>query len=259
MEGKRGEDGMGQEKPHSHGGHRARLRARYFSEGLNDFEPHEVLELMLFTTIPQRDLNPLAHELIERFGSVGGVLRAPRALLTAVPGMGEKSADFLNLMGEAADRYRRATLSDRPRLEKLKSVEAHCRMLFDAGNEEQMWVFSMNATGHLLGSTLVMTGDWRSRITLRQTVEPMLRYRAQSAVLVQKRRPGNLVLHPEDLALTREVADQVSLLRIRLMDSLMMAGGTTFSLRKAHLYTLAGEPGVMGDSLNLFEHWLDES
>ncbi|MEG1813889.1 MAG: hypothetical protein RR337_11405 [Clostridia bacterium] len=215
---------MGQEKSHSHGGHRARLRARYFSEGLNDFEPHEVLELLLFTTIPQRDVNPLAHALIERFGSVGGVLHAPREQVTSVPGMGECSADFLALMGEAADRYRRAALDDRPCLEKLKSVEAHCRTLFDAGDEEQMWVFSMDAAGHLLGSTLVMTGDWRNK-----------------------------------LSFTLNVAEQLNPLRIRLMDSLLMAGRTTFSLRKAHLYTLAGESGAMGDSLNLFEHWLDET
>ncbi|MEG2136654.1 MAG: JAB domain-containing protein [Clostridia bacterium] len=250
---------MGREKSHSHGGHRARLRARYFSEGLNDFEPHEVLELLLFTTIPQRDVNPLAHALIERFGSVGGVLHAPREQVTSVPGMGECSADFLALMGEAADRYRRAALDDRPCLEKLKSVEAHCRTLFDAGDEEQMWVFSMDAAGHLLGSTLVMTGDWRNKLTLRRAIEPVLRYHAQSAVLVQKRRPGNLALRPDDLSFTLNVAEQLNPLRIRLMDSLLMAGRTTFSLRKAHLYTLAGESGAMGDSLNLFEHWLDET
>ena len=61
-----------------HSGHRARLRQRFFEEGLSGFAPHEALELLLCFAIPQRDVNPLAHQLIERFGSLSAVLEGTR-------------------------------------------------------------------------------------------------------------------------------------------------------------------------------------
>ena len=69
---KKGESRMG-----VHDGHRQRLIARFLEEGLDSFEEHNVLELLLFYSIPRRDTNVLAHRLIDAFGSLAGVLEAP--------------------------------------------------------------------------------------------------------------------------------------------------------------------------------------
>ena len=81
-----------------HAGHRARLRERFLREGLDGFSEHEVLELLLIYAIPQRDVNPLAHALIARFGSLAGVLEADAAELRQVSGVGENAAVLLSLM-----------------------------------------------------------------------------------------------------------------------------------------------------------------
>ena len=73
-----------------HDGHRKRLRERAARTGLEGFQPHEVLELLLSETIPRKDVNPLAHALIDRFGSFSGVLNAGREELMQVPGVGER-------------------------------------------------------------------------------------------------------------------------------------------------------------------------
>lgn len=78
-----------------HAGHRGRMRERFLSGGLDSFEPHEVLELLLFEFIPVVNTNPHAHALIERFGSVKNVLTAPYEELLEVPGIGPKAAEGL--------------------------------------------------------------------------------------------------------------------------------------------------------------------
>ena len=63
-----------------HDGHRQRLKDRFRQEGLDKFDEIQVLELLLFYAIPQRDTNPLAHRLLEHFGSLAQVLEAATGL-----------------------------------------------------------------------------------------------------------------------------------------------------------------------------------
>ena len=75
-----------------HAGHRERLRQRFSENGFDGFQQHEILEFVLGYAIPQKDLNPLAHELIDRFGSLSGVLDASADDLKKVNGIGDYSA-----------------------------------------------------------------------------------------------------------------------------------------------------------------------
>lgn len=88
-----------------HAGHRQRLRERAEKEGLSSFAPHELLELLLMHMIPVRDVNPLGHALIDRFGSVGAVLSAPADELALVSGIGKKTALRLRAFGSLLDIY----------------------------------------------------------------------------------------------------------------------------------------------------------
>ena len=75
-----------------HRGHRARLKEEFLVRDLEGWSDHKVLELLLCYAIPQGDVNPLAHRLVERFGDLAGILDAPMKALQEVPGMGEHSA-----------------------------------------------------------------------------------------------------------------------------------------------------------------------
>ena len=91
---------MSSEEKNIHAGHRQRLRQRYDSVGSSGFEEHTILELLLFYGIPQKDTNPIAHDLIERFGSLEGVLNASKEDLMQVSGIGENAATLLRLIEE---------------------------------------------------------------------------------------------------------------------------------------------------------------
>ena len=83
-----------------HAGHRKRVRQKFLDNGLEVFADHEVLELLLFYAVPRRDVNEMAHRLLDRFGSLPAVLDAPEGELCTIPGVGPHIAHFLNLIPE---------------------------------------------------------------------------------------------------------------------------------------------------------------
>ena len=97
---------------HDHGGHRGRLKARFLKEGLDNFAEHEILELLLFFSIPQRNTNDIAHELINKFGSLQGVLEADPDALTEVNYVKENSAVLIKLVAAIARRCAIASNGD---------------------------------------------------------------------------------------------------------------------------------------------------
>ena len=88
-----------------HEGHRKRLRENFLKNGLDNFQSHNVLEMLLFYTIPRSDTNETAHRLIDRFGSLSAVLEAPVEELMKVKGVGERTATFLHLIPEITRVY----------------------------------------------------------------------------------------------------------------------------------------------------------
>lgn len=85
-------------KKYLHAGHRGRMRRRFLVNGLDGFSDHEVLELLLFYAVPRQDVNPMAHALIDKFGSLPQVLDAPEEALCSIHGIGPKIARFLTLI-----------------------------------------------------------------------------------------------------------------------------------------------------------------
>ena len=91
--------------PISHQGHRKRMKERFAQEGLDHFSDIQVLELLLFYCNPRQDTNPIAHNLLDHFGSLAQVLEAPVEELQKVSGVGQNAAGFLHLITEVGRYY----------------------------------------------------------------------------------------------------------------------------------------------------------
>jgi DNA repair protein RadC len=94
-----------------HKDHRQRMLQRVLRQGLDQFEPHQALEVLLYFAVPRQDTNPLAHRLIDHFGSLAAVLDAQAEDLMRIPGVGERTAIFLSMMPELFNLYRRGRLA----------------------------------------------------------------------------------------------------------------------------------------------------
>lgn len=136
---------------HEHKGHRQRLRNRFLSSSLASFAPHEVLELLLSYCIPQSNVNPLAHRLIDRFGSVAGVLDATPEELQSVSGIGTASAEFLKLLPAFIEYYRFDKHGGKQWLLTPFGLSEYCAALFEDEPCCDMLLIALNVQGELLG------------------------------------------------------------------------------------------------------------
>ena len=124
------------EAPHYHG-HRDRLRARFSEVGGDALPDYELLEIVLFRSIPRRDVKPIAKDLLRRFGSFAEVLAAPPALLSEVDGVGESVVTDLKIVEAAARRFAKGAVARRPVLSSWTSVIDYCRTAMAFSEKEQ--------------------------------------------------------------------------------------------------------------------------
>src|SRR5688572_19680821 len=126
----------GDSTPHYHG-HRERLRARFLEVGGDALPDYELLELVLFRSIPRRDVKPIAKELLRRFGTFAEVLAAPPARLAEVDGIGENVATDLKILEASARRLARGAVTKRPVLSSWAAVLDYCRTAMAFMDKEQ--------------------------------------------------------------------------------------------------------------------------
>ena len=88
-----------------HAGHRQRMKQRFIDYGFQGMQQHEILEILLYYAIPRKDTNPLAHRLLDRYGSFAKVCDSPVDELQRNFGMSESAAVLLKMIPELARTY----------------------------------------------------------------------------------------------------------------------------------------------------------
>lgn len=214
-----------------HAGHRERIRERARQEGLTAFSEHEVLELLLTYAIPQKDVNPLAHELVARFGSLSGVLDADEEELVRVNGVGRNAALLLSLMPQLMRYYQRNALGEKPIITNLKQAYAYCAPLFMGARQEHLYMICLNKSGQVLHVTLMHTGTV-DQVALypRIVVQTALRHGAHAVLLAHNHPSGNREPSYADRKATADVTAALSVMDISLVDHMVFSGAEAYSM-----------------------------
>ena len=220
-----------------HDGHRQRLKTRFREEGLDHFEEHEVLELLLYYTIPRRDTNPIAHELMNRFGSLSQVLDARPEELAKVDGMGDAAATFLSLI-TAVGRY---YLVNRTMLETILPTLDKCGQylvpFFHGRRNEMVYILCLDAKCKVLCCKEMGEGSVNSAgVPIRRIVETALGVNATSVILAHNHPSGFAFPSDEDVLTTRRVALALDAVEIQLVDHIIVSDDDFVSLAQSGLY-----------------------
>lgn len=233
---------MAEKEKSIHAGHRERLRQRLRTAGLSAFSEHEVLELLLTYAIPQRDVNPLAHELIAVFGSLNAVLSADENELLRVKGMGKSAALFLTMMPQLARYCQMNALGERPVIVTLHDARTYCAPLFFGVAEEQIYMLCLDQAGHVLYRSLLHTGTV-DQVALhpRTVVETALRHKAYSVILAHNHPSGVALPSQPDLDVTKQITTALYLIGIQLVDHMIFAGREAYSMVRGRLMGSAQE------------------
>lgn len=198
-----------------HAGHRSRVRQRFLTSGLESFQDHEVLELLLFYAVPRRDVNEMAHMLINRFGSLAGVLDAPEEELRAIPGVGARVAGFLNLIPELMVQLSRQSHAEPLVLQGPKSLE---RILARRCPDLPVGHVLLLLTDPARAVVAVHTYDSFERLTPREIAARAALSRAVAAALVERVEDRAALPSPERLRAVRELATRLHMLELPLLD-----------------------------------------
>lgn len=207
-----------------HDGHRDRMRRRFLANGLNGFADHEALELLLYYAIPRGDVNPLAHALMDRFGSLSGVLAAPAELLTQVEGVGERTALLLRLVPQIAQTARLADMEREVVLNTREKIGDYLLELFSRERNEAVYQVCLDGKGKLLACRRLGEGSASAvNLDVRKIVQNAIVFCACSVILAHNHPSGVALPSQEDHAATRRVKEALASIDVKLEDHIIVA------------------------------------
>ncbi len=220
-----------------HAGHRQRLKERFLKDGLDAFNEHQVLELLLFYAIPQRDTNEIAHELINKFGSLVKVLDATPAELAQVKYVGDHAATLFQLITAVARYYEVTRTKNKVQLPTIEDCGAYLLPYFRGRANETVFLLSLDAACKVLACEKVGEGSVNSAgIPVRKIVEMALKANATSVILAHNHPSGLAIPSGEDVQTTKRLALALDAVEIGLVDHIVVADEDWTSLRESGLY-----------------------
>lgn len=216
-----------------HDGHRQRLIQRFLEEDLDNFEPHNVLELLLFYAIPRKDTNELAHVLMDTFGSLKGVFDAPYEELIKVAGIGPNTAALLKLVPSLTRTYYSSDARSIILDTSEKSGE-YFLPYYIGQTEEVVRLACLDAGGKVISNQILHRGSANAaEVNIRKIVNIALRNNAMGVILAHN-HPGGLPLpSEEDVATTKSIREALMPMGILLMDHIIVAGQDYVSMARS--------------------------
>jgi DNA repair protein RadC len=200
------------------------MRQRFEQQGDDGFHDHELLEMLLSCALPRVNTNPIAHELLQTFGSVTGVLDAPSAELMKVPGM------LLRLLPGLCRRYY-SEQQNHVILDSSEKCGAYLTPRFIGRRVETVFLVCTDAKCRVLGCQLLHAGSVNSaEVNSRKVVETALRFNAAAAVLAHNHPGGMALPSQEDLSTTQRLQQALAAVGVRLLDHIIVADGDFVSL-----------------------------
>lgn len=223
---------MADKPKHRHTGHRERMKAEFLARGLEGWPDHRVLELLLFYTIPQGDVNDLAHELVERFGSLAGVLDASVEELKKVKGVGDHTAVFLRMLPTVLGRYQGARTRLSAIINSPEEAYAWLEPYFFGARNEMVYVLCLDGKRQVLGVRKVAEGSIElAEVNTRRIAEEAIGLRA-AQIYVAHNHVSNLAIPSQaDWLTTDTLRGALRPIGIELIDHLVFVDGDMVSLK----------------------------
>lgn len=220
-----------------HANHRAKVRKRFIDEGLDNFQKHNVLELLLFYAIPRVDTNEIAHRLLNAFhGNLSEVLGADVNTLMKIDGVGESAAVLLSMMPQVFRMYREE-LINREGIFGRSMVEQYIANRFTGEPVEKVLIACLDNRWNLLADEFVSTGTVNfSSVDRRGIINACLHCNATAAIIAHNHPRGTALPSRDDLNTTIEVRNALEIIGVRLIDHLIVAREDYISLACSRKY-----------------------
>lgn len=213
---------MQDSEPHYHG-HRQRLRERFRRAGGSGLDDYELLELLLYSAIPRRDVKPLAKLLIEKFDGYAGVLSATRGDLLRISGLGEVAIDALQAVREAAIRLVREESRARPVLSGWQQLLDYCRADMARAKTEHFRLIFLDRRNRVIDDEIQQSGTVdHAPVYPREVARRCLELSATAVILVHNHPSGDPSPSRADIDITREIVKALAAVGVAVHDHIVI-------------------------------------
>lgn len=225
------------ESNHIHGGHRERMKKRFGETmSLKGFAEHEILEMLLFYCYPRCDTNKLAHRLINRFGSLEGVLSAPYEELAHSGIIGENPAASLKFFNALALYLRSENISSAVDGRDIAALKSYIAARFAGEPSEKVMLFFVDSSFRIKKSALLNSGGLSSvTMDLRLITKTILNSGYDNVFIAHNHPEAKSAPSEEDVIATRTLIRHLSAMEITLLDHFTVGEDGVSSLRQLGL------------------------
>ncbi len=212
-------------KKELHEKHRQRMKQSFRDAGLQGFQPHNIVEMMLFYSLPRCNTNETAHLLLNEFGSIAGVLDAPFEALTNIYGVGTESATFIKFLPELFRAYEESKFSDKPYIETSDAAKKYLASYFKTATSEKLVILYLDGRCRLIKDAEISQGNENMVYTdLTAIVKSAILLNAKGVIIAHNHISGFAVPSSEDKEMTEKLAKMLMPVGIYLCDHILFGG-----------------------------------
>ena len=214
-----------------HEGHRNRLKERFIEHGIDSFEPHNVLELLLFYSIPRKDTNEIAHKLLDSFGSLQGVFDADFNDLIKVDGIKENSATLIKLISAISRVYATNKYTTGYIFDKAEKVGDFFLDKYIGEKNEVVYLLLLNNRYEMIDTIKLHEGSVNSaQISPRKIIDLVVKHNASMIVIAHNHPDGNAFPSMEDINTTVDLMDLLERVDVRLLEHYVVSNNEYYTI-----------------------------
>lgn len=223
-------------KENIHKDHRSRLKKQFIENGIEKLTDIQKLELLLFYAIPLKDTNPLAHKLLNEFGSLSAIMSASYNELIKVDGVKENTATLLKFFGSMLNYVSRPDEEDT--ITSSSKAKAYVSKYFNHVAVEQFYVFCLTKSNKVKKAYLLNSGTTSEvNIEIRNITEKSLETNCNRMIVAHNHPQGRAVMSPQDCRFTFSLLCSCILNNIELLDHIIVGTDKTISLYEQNILT----------------------
>ena len=217
-------------------GHRKRLQGKFTTAGMEALHEYEALELLLTYVIRRQDVKPQAKALLEKFGSLKGILDAESEDLEKVAGMGGRSALLFRLIKEIASLYLKQRALEKKQVSCTTELLDFCRTKMGGKKDEEFCVIYLDAQNQIIEFETIQKGIVNQAVVYpRQVLESALKKKASAIILAHNHPSGHIRPSDADIRLTKSIQETAKVLDILVHDHIMIGENRFCSFREEGL------------------------
>lgn len=213
-----------------HTNHRERMRQKVKLHGLENFPQHEILEFLLYPLIPRKDTNSIAHELIDKFGSLEKVLDSSPEMLMSVKNMTANASLYLSSLPKIIGLYNMQKFGEKPKLDTINNAVKYFSTLFANSNVEDIYVAVINPRGYLVDKFRVGRQDAQEcTMDIKKFILSTANNSVDNIIVAHNHPSGDPSPSVADFDFTNWLVSLCEIVGLKLVDHIIIAGEKFYS------------------------------